>query len=72
MPRILRRGLAYQNSLNDASLRGACTAVVKRNSKGEVIIGRNQDMEVSEYPAFITRELLRFFEKDEYSIEYQW
>lgn len=32
----------------------ACTATVKRNSKGEVIFGRNMDVTISKMPAFIT------------------
>jgi len=32
----------------------ACTATVKRNSKGEVIIGRNMDVNISKMPAFVT------------------
>ena len=32
----------------------ACTATVKKNSKGEVIVGRNMDVEISQTPAYIT------------------
>jgi len=32
----------------------ACTATVKRNSKGDVIFGRNMDVTISKMPAFIT------------------
>ena len=31
----------------------SCTGIVKKNSKGEVIMGRNQDEEVSNYPVMI-------------------
>lgn len=31
----------------------SCTAIAKKNSKGEVIIGRNQDEEVSNYPVMV-------------------
>lgn len=34
---------------------GGCTATVKRNSKGEVIVGRNMDVTVSQAPAIISR-----------------
>lgn len=32
-----------------------CTATVKRNSKGEVIVGRNMDVDISQTPAIINR-----------------
>jgi|GEM_PF-2966014 Penicillin V acylase and related amidases len=32
-----------------------CTATAKLNSKGEVIVGRNMDVEISQTPAIITR-----------------
>lgn len=31
---------------------GGCTATVKKNSKGQVVIGRNMDIEISQMPAF--------------------
>lgn len=30
-----------------------CSALVKRNSKGEVLVGRNMDVEISQYPAYV-------------------
>ena len=33
----------------------SCTATVKKNSKGEVIVGRNMDVEISRTPAYITQ-----------------
>ena len=47
-------GLNEINRRQDLWPTGACTAIVKRNAKGEVIIGRNKDMEISNYPAFIS------------------
>jgi len=35
--------------------KAGCTATVKRNRKGEVIVGRNMDVDVSQNPAFLTR-----------------
>ncbi len=34
---------------------GGCTCVMTTNSKGEVISGRNMDIEVSQYPAYLFR-----------------
>ncbi len=34
---------------------GGCTCVMTTNSKGEVIAGRNMDIEVSQYPAYLFR-----------------
>ena len=47
-------GIAEVNRRQDLWPAGGCTAIVKRNAKGEVIVGRNQDMEVSNYPAYIS------------------
>ncbi len=35
--------------------RGGCTATAKRNRKGDVILGRNMDVEISQNPAVMTR-----------------
>jgi len=48
------KGVKIVNEKMGSIPKTACTAVVKRNLKGEVIIGRNQDMEVSNYPAYIS------------------
>jgi len=32
-----------------------CTATVKKNSKGEVVFGRNMDVEISQCPAFVVK-----------------
>lgn len=47
------KGLAILNSKIDTVSAPACTGIVKRNSKGEVIMGRNMDLEVSNYAAYI-------------------
>ena len=47
-------GLKIVNEKQDEWPKTACTAVVKKNNKGEVIVGRNQDMEVSNYPAYVS------------------
>ncbi|MCR5175537.1 MAG: linear amide C-N hydrolase [Anaerovibrio sp.] len=49
------KGLA---SLNDFADHGklstfGCTAMAKRNSKGEVILGRNMDLDISQSPAYV-------------------
>ena len=50
----LEVGLEFINKTQDAWPKTSCTAVVKKNKKGEVIVGRNQDMEISNYPAYIS------------------
>lgn len=50
----LERGRLAVNSRVDFVSGPACTGIVKLNSKGEVIMGRNQDLELSNYPAFIS------------------
>jgi len=49
----LERGRLVVNSRVDTLTAPACTGIVKHNSKGEVIMGRNQDLELSNYPVFI-------------------
>ena len=44
---------SYAQVVSDNTQGGLCTACVNKNSNGEVLIGRNQDMEISQYPAFI-------------------
>ncbi|MCR4565522.1 MAG: linear amide C-N hydrolase [Bacteroidales bacterium] len=54
---VEQKGLAATNSKFD-KLRlegGGCTAMVKRNSKGEVIFGRNMDLDISQSPGFVFR-----------------
>lgn len=43
--------VAYYQSIE--GILGGCTACVKQNSKGEVLIGRNLDMEISLKPMFV-------------------
>lgn len=49
----LESAVSYSQVVSDNTQSGLCTACVKKNSNGEVLIGRNQDMEISQYPAFI-------------------
>ena len=49
----LESAVSYAQIVSDNTEGGLCTACVKKNSNGEVLIGRNQDMEVSQNPAFI-------------------
>ena len=49
----LESAVSYAQIVSDNTEGGLCTACVKRNCNGEVLIGRNQDMEVSQNPAFI-------------------
>ena len=49
----LASAVSYAQMVSDNTEGGLCTACVKKNSKGEVLIGRNQDMEISRYPAYI-------------------
>ena len=51
--KLYDRGLEIFSQTQDLWPKNACTAIVKRNSAGEVIVGRNQDMELSNYPVFI-------------------
>lgn len=54
-PEVLKQGLAAGNTLADNNKRpkGGCTAMAKRNSKGEVITGRNMDLDISQNPAYV-------------------
>jgi hypothetical protein len=56
-PAILEAGRAAGNYLADhgESPYFGCTAMVKRNSKGEVVIGRNMDLDISQSPAYVFR-----------------
>ncbi len=54
-PAAMERAIASGNVLADNGplQNGGCTAMAKRNSKGEVIIGRNMDLDVSQSPAYV-------------------
>ncbi len=56
-PEVMERGLAISNSIGDHGglPTFGCTAMAKRNSKGEVITGRNMDLDISQNPAYIFR-----------------
>ena len=50
-------GLAYANKLADKvkPVGGGCSALGTKTDAGDVIIGRNLDLTVSQYPCYITR-----------------
>nr|MCR5240346.1 hypothetical protein [Prevotella sp.] len=52
---VEQRGLAAINTQQDKLQLpgGGCTAMVKKNSKGEVIFGRNMDLDISQSPAYV-------------------
>ncbi len=54
-PGVLETGRAAGNYLADhgESPYFGCTAMVKRNSKGEVIVGRNMDLDISQSPGYV-------------------
>ena len=49
----LESAVSYAQIVSDNTQGGLCTATVKKNGNGEVLIGRNQDMEISHNPAYI-------------------
>ncbi len=56
-PEVIKRGLKISNSIGDHGMlpKFGCTAMAKRNSKGEVITGRNMDLDISQNPAYVFR-----------------
>ncbi len=54
-PNVLEIGRIAGNTMADhgESPYFGCTAMVKRNSKGEVIVGRNMDLDISQSPAYV-------------------
>ncbi len=54
-PSVLEAGRAAGNYLADhgESPYFGCTAMIKRNSKGEVVIGRNMDLDISQSPGYV-------------------
>lgn len=56
-PAVEAKGLAELNRKYELGQIpfGGCTCVMTTNSKGEVISGRNMDIEVSQYPAYLFR-----------------
>ncbi len=54
-PAALKIAFAFGNNLSDNGplQNGGCTVMAKRNSKGEVIMGRNMDLDISQNAAFI-------------------
>ena len=73
----LEAAVSYAQVVSDSMEGGFCTACVKKNSAGEVLIGRNNDMEVSRDPAYIYTTScgkyktlsLRFLSPDLYTYE---
>ncbi len=56
-PTAMERALVNGNALADNGplQNGGCTIMAKRNSKGEVILGRNMDLDISQSPAYVYR-----------------
>jgi len=54
-PGTCERGRIAGNKIadNGGLPKFGCTAMVKKNSKGEVIIGRNMDLDISQSPAYV-------------------
>ncbi|MDO4536773.1 MAG: linear amide C-N hydrolase [Coriobacteriales bacterium] len=55
-PAIFERGRIVGNYVADHGgnyAKFGCTAMAKHNSKGEVIIGRNMDLDISQTPAYV-------------------
>ncbi len=54
-PAARERGLAALNDFADHGMMPTygCTAMAKRNSKGEVVVGRNMDLDISQSPAYV-------------------
>ncbi|MCR5662643.1 MAG: linear amide C-N hydrolase [bacterium] len=54
-PSTQKRGLAFFNKLADHGKlpKLGCTALAKKNSKGEVIMGRNMDLDISQSAAYV-------------------
>nr|MCR4824445.1 linear amide C-N hydrolase [Bacteroidales bacterium] len=53
----LERSLVVLNALGEIGgiPKFGCTAMAKRNSKGEVVMGRNMDLDISQKPAYVFR-----------------
>ncbi len=56
-PSTLKKGLAQVNRAYDhGEMPGfGCTVMAKHNSRGEVVIGRNMDVDISRKPAYVIR-----------------
>ncbi len=54
-PNLFEEALALGNAIADNNVLPVfgCTAMAKRNSKGEVIAGRNMDLDISQSPAYV-------------------
>ncbi len=54
-PKSRHIGITELNKLVDHGKlsKFGCTCMVKRNSKGEVIFGRNMDLDISQSPAYV-------------------
>lgn len=50
----LMKGLEYANKNIDITKKMACSALATRANNGDVLIGRNLDLTVSQYPCYIT------------------
>ena len=73
----LASAVVYAQIVSDSTKGGFCTACVKKNKAGEVLVGRNNDMEISRHPAYIYTTScgkyktlsLRFLSPDLYTYE---
>ncbi len=56
-PASFDRGMALANAMSDNGglPKVGCTAMAKRNNKGEVIMGRNMDLDISQKPGYVFR-----------------
>ncbi len=54
-PSTLERGIAAVNYMCDHGEMGkiGCTCMAKHNSNGDVVVGRNMDLEISQKPAYV-------------------
>ncbi len=64
-PAAMDRGIALLNDMADRGELpelGGCTVMTKRNSKGEVIMGRNMDQDISQVPAYVFKSTMGKYE----------
>lgn len=70
-------GAERANEKFDTLKTKSCTAIAKKNSKGQVVIGRNQDCEVSNYPVMIfhlnegKHQAVSFYYNDHFDYTYE-
>ncbi|MCR5834284.1 MAG: linear amide C-N hydrolase [Selenomonadaceae bacterium] len=69
-PSIEKKGISAMNSRYDHGdiSKIGCTAMITKNSKGEVVIGRNMDLEISQSPAYVYKTTFGKYEN--YCVSY--